>query len=661
MINKTSTQIHSTSTHHEIPSTRPAHTVTPIQKVGPLTNLPEKRLPLSPRVSQWLRSHELEEDTDFFAGELVTFDALEQISPSELVGCGMAEERAKLYKEPLKNLQVQRKLRESERLGKPLIVGRKGDVEIPSCDASRRHVAISVEGGNYRVRDLDSTNGTWINEWKLARGEEAQVFPGDMIYLGSRDAEDGRFYLPKKNAIQPRQTSAAPNLLSVKHNLLTQIFSFLEKDDFVELGRVNQSLRKFMSGVRQVGGRIIKFDTTRTEKDFGKACDSFESIPMEYRFPMLLMLDKQYAIECLKYEEKIDSTKQGMIFGHLYQIAKSLPESQRADGLAIAIKYCNHSDTKSDEPFFDEAWDAIASLSDGRRARLAGKFLEKCTTISPRLSKMSVYINHSFEFLSKCPLEECRELLLQLKEITSKKRKLSKAEHDFLDEKAYQYLTTVRFDKEIAHRYRYLTGRESLVQLSAVNREVMVGAGKAVAHPERPGRAKFWNLQAALRENSRVTEFHDALSLFNYLERNWNAPVLRKVNGVELHGWQVAKEIRMAFKRGRAPDLPFPINWSGPNGRRRLNSLQASIDDSLQTGKLAKTGRIFEILNTLLDGFAECEVHDFMNEKYNGENGYRAYSQFSIDEHRKILDKKIEFPSTRAGARAYFESVFSEN
>ncbi len=65
----------------------------------------------------------------------------------------------------------------------PMIVGRH-----PRCDArlaarkvSRRHCCLVPSGGEVVVRDLGSTNGTWINGLRV---DEGRLRPGDELAIG---------------------------------------------------------------------------------------------------------------------------------------------------------------------------------------------------------------------------------------------------------------------------------------------------------------------------------------------------------------------------------------------------------------------------------------------------------------------------------------------
>ncbi len=56
--------------------------------------------------------------------------------------------------------------------------GRWCDVQIPSVRVSRRHCCLVLSGDQVLVRDLGSTNGTWINGRRV---EKATLRPGDEL------------------------------------------------------------------------------------------------------------------------------------------------------------------------------------------------------------------------------------------------------------------------------------------------------------------------------------------------------------------------------------------------------------------------------------------------------------------------------------------------
>jgi hypothetical protein len=74
--------------------------------------------------------------------------------------------------------------------GTRLLVGRSGgevgaDVEIDEPSLSRRHAELVVSGTTWTLRDLGSTNGTWVGDRRLTAGEVVELAPGAAIRLGS--------------------------------------------------------------------------------------------------------------------------------------------------------------------------------------------------------------------------------------------------------------------------------------------------------------------------------------------------------------------------------------------------------------------------------------------------------------------------------------------
>jgi pSer/pThr/pTyr-binding forkhead associated (FHA) protein len=83
---------------------------------------------------------------------------------------------AMLFLPPLPPIQL--------RTGEPVLLGRSRscDLALRSPDASRRHAEIALEGGDWMLRDLDSTNGTFVNGERVTR---RALRPGDRIEIGS--------------------------------------------------------------------------------------------------------------------------------------------------------------------------------------------------------------------------------------------------------------------------------------------------------------------------------------------------------------------------------------------------------------------------------------------------------------------------------------------
>jgi hypothetical protein len=65
-----------------------------------------------------------------------------------------------------------------------LVIGRSSECQLVLADdtVSRRHAKLYVEDGRWLLRDLESSNGTWLNGRRIV---EAEVRPGDVLHLGA--------------------------------------------------------------------------------------------------------------------------------------------------------------------------------------------------------------------------------------------------------------------------------------------------------------------------------------------------------------------------------------------------------------------------------------------------------------------------------------------
>ncbi|MFA9409142.1 MAG: FHA domain-containing protein [Candidatus Dadabacteria bacterium] len=70
--------------------------------------------------------------------------------------------------------------------GQTYIIGRIGDICIDSPTVSKRHAAIIIKNGRIYLRDLDSTNGTYlVNDDELVNFIEGYVKPNQPIVIGN--------------------------------------------------------------------------------------------------------------------------------------------------------------------------------------------------------------------------------------------------------------------------------------------------------------------------------------------------------------------------------------------------------------------------------------------------------------------------------------------
>ena len=67
--------------------------------------------------------------------------------------------------------------------GGRLVLGRSSGCQLVFADdtVSRRHAELRFDDGRWMLRDLGSSNGTWVNGRRVL---EAEVAPGDEVQLG---------------------------------------------------------------------------------------------------------------------------------------------------------------------------------------------------------------------------------------------------------------------------------------------------------------------------------------------------------------------------------------------------------------------------------------------------------------------------------------------
>ncbi|HUN80846.1 MAG TPA: FHA domain-containing protein, partial [Phycisphaerae bacterium] len=67
--------------------------------------------------------------------------------------------------------------------GPTTVIGRtpEADIQIPVSDVSRRHCQIAVNGAKVMLKDLGSSNGTFVNDTKVG---ETTLRPGDRLKVG---------------------------------------------------------------------------------------------------------------------------------------------------------------------------------------------------------------------------------------------------------------------------------------------------------------------------------------------------------------------------------------------------------------------------------------------------------------------------------------------
>lgn len=71
--------------------------------------------------------------------------------------------------------------------GRTYIVGREGHIYINDASVSRQHAEIKIIDGQIRLRDLDSTNGTYlVKAGSLVQFKEAFLKPQHTVVIGKK-------------------------------------------------------------------------------------------------------------------------------------------------------------------------------------------------------------------------------------------------------------------------------------------------------------------------------------------------------------------------------------------------------------------------------------------------------------------------------------------
>ncbi len=113
----------------------------------------------------------------------------------------------------------------------PFTLGRNesADLPIPSSRVSREHAVIVREGGGYRVRDLGSTNGTYVNGRRI---DEAPLEDGDLLvvadveftfFAGENQTEADRATQPLARGAGGRADSSPAELIYEIRRLQEQV------------------------------------------------------------------------------------------------------------------------------------------------------------------------------------------------------------------------------------------------------------------------------------------------------------------------------------------------------------------------------------------------------------------------------------------------------
>ncbi|MFH1807462.1 MAG: sigma 54-interacting transcriptional regulator [Pseudomonadota bacterium] len=107
----------------------------------------------------------------------------------------------------------------------PFHVGKGGDNQLvlPDPTVSREHFVLAQDRGSFLIRDLGSTNGTWIDQMRI---REAYLRPGALIKAGSVELRFEPLYKPVE--VVPSEQTRYGSLVG-RSLAMRQIFALLDR------------------------------------------------------------------------------------------------------------------------------------------------------------------------------------------------------------------------------------------------------------------------------------------------------------------------------------------------------------------------------------------------------------------------------------------------
>jgi len=126
----------------------------------------------------------------------------------------------------LEGLSDGRRLRRLPLLHTPFIVGRRPGLEltIPTSEISQRHAEINLRGQSLFLRDLNSTNGTFLNKERIQG--EVPLGEGDIVHFARLEYQIGLFEEDQTQAILGHTTALdeeLPTLFIQRTQLLLEM------------------------------------------------------------------------------------------------------------------------------------------------------------------------------------------------------------------------------------------------------------------------------------------------------------------------------------------------------------------------------------------------------------------------------------------------------
>ncbi len=170
--------------------------------------------------------------------------------------CGRPQQRR--AERPFLSLQVPGQPPQTVPLAPLLRVGRdpSNDLVLSFGAVSRQHAAIEQQNGRYLLRDLGSTNGTYVNNVRLPSGQPQLLEPGDVIRIGDKAGNNVRlvFNLSAAESGEPLSLAAPGTMRLEPVQLGTQERFTLGRAADNHLTLAHPAVSRYHAEIRQTPG-----------------------------------------------------------------------------------------------------------------------------------------------------------------------------------------------------------------------------------------------------------------------------------------------------------------------------------------------------------------------------------------------------------------------
>jgi pSer/pThr/pTyr-binding forkhead associated (FHA) protein len=126
-------------------------------------------------------------------------------------------------------------------------------IAIPSADSkvSRRHCAVRYDNGNLSIKDLNSTNGTYVNSERINAEEFISLNPGDLIKIGDAnflvESDGQKPYLRQIQSAEARPIEVRNNLDQIDNDFIYGL-SGSAKENLIKARRLHEEVGNILYG-----------------------------------------------------------------------------------------------------------------------------------------------------------------------------------------------------------------------------------------------------------------------------------------------------------------------------------------------------------------------------------------------------------------------------